>query len=493
MKKTLFLAVFCLLAFNINAQIKIKELPPYNLASLDSSFLEISSTREIIPLRSGWLLYDLESPESKVSITTPSTFEGAESMVFEKEISFSDEQIVNNIILLNFLGINYSAEILINNKLIYKHPGTELPFSVELPKDILNFGIPNKLTINLNFSPNSESYIPFKSTFLAPQSFGGITRDIYLSLIPHVFIKNVSIENSINFQNNDFEIIVKLNVEKSEYAKLSTENNEFELSLILKDKQSGQLFSGKSKKINLNTNNRIEEKLTVLLKNAKLWSPEFPNTYTAIIELTQNSKRIDRLEKTLSIYKLENDDNGIKLNNSSFVFRGTTYLSSTNRVGNLVSYKQLNEDLVEIKNAGFNTVRFSKNIPHPYALTICENIGLLALLETPLNSIPESFIQDENFIKRSESFIRNFSSYFGKYNSVCAIGIGSSFLANSKLSENYIKKIDEVIKDNLKIYTYASFIGFQKSLIGELDFYGFELYSKNINVLKMIYQIQLIR
>ena len=137
-------ALLILISQDFSAQIKIKELPNYNLESIDSEFLENSSTRDIIPLRSGWQIYTPDSPDEKAKISTPSVFEGTSELIYERGLSFKDDEISNKNIELVFLGLNYSAEILINNKLIYKHPGGELPFTVILPRDLLKYGEINK-------------------------------------------------------------------------------------------------------------------------------------------------------------------------------------------------------------------------------------------------------------------------------------------------------------------------------------------------------------
>ncbi|MBU2493807.1 MAG: hypothetical protein KJ571_14360 [Bacteroidetes bacterium] len=485
MKKYLILAIFVLFFLQLNAQIKIKELPPYDLKMIDSSFTEASSTRNLITLRNDWKIFSPDSPENKTDISIPSAFEGAENMIYEREINFTDEQIINNVLELVFLGINYSGEILINNKLIYKHSGGELPFSIELPKDILKFGSPNKLTINLHFNLNSRNTIPFKSGFLAPENYGGITRDIYIRLIPLTNIKKVDVlkTNLNNLPKTDIEFTCSFEKSKN-FKKTSTDSDNYSVSAVLVDKNNKLISSNKNLVINFNKNQRANLNFNLSLNDTKLWSPISPDFYKIYIKLYNNEILIDETMKTFSLYEFSNSGEGILLNNQPFSIRGTTYLGSYNRTGNLVSYQQIEKDLTKIKETGFNTVRFSKIIPHPYSLFLCQKLGLLAFIELPSNSIPESFIEGDNFTTRAESFLRVMLNDYSKYSAVAAIGLGSSHISSSEVQINMLKKLSSFIKNNYHYFTYASFLGYPKTEIEDLDLYGIEIYSKSAESLR---------
>jgi beta-galactosidase/beta-glucuronidase len=61
-------------------------------------------------------------------------------------------------------------------------------------------------------------------------------------------------------------------------------------------------------------------------------------------------------------------------------------------------------DIRLIKGAGFNAVRFEKNIPHPYLLYLCAREGLLAFIEMPISNLPASFSDDPLLSENLRSF-----------------------------------------------------------------------------------------
>jgi hypothetical protein len=130
---------------------------------------------------------------------------------------------------------------------------------------------------------------------------------------------------------------------------------------------------------------------------------------------------------------------------------------------------------------GFNVVRFAREIPHPYALYMCEKLGLLAFIEVPINSIPEDLLNEPNFKSFTEENLNLYINNFAKYSAVAAIGIGSSFLPDDEIAASFISRLATIINSKSGKYSYASFVSFPTTKINGLDLYGVELYSKNVS------------
>ena len=54
-------------------------------------------------------------------IDIPATFEGITSLIFEREIRLTPIDAANHRVFLQFMGLNYSVEISLNNMVINKH------------------------------------------------------------------------------------------------------------------------------------------------------------------------------------------------------------------------------------------------------------------------------------------------------------------------------------------------------------------------------------
>ncbi|MBZ0200286.1 MAG: hypothetical protein K8H86_10485, partial [Ignavibacteriaceae bacterium] len=143
----LFLVVFISVTRQSIGQITFNELPNYSIKTVDSAFFDITSTRKIIPLDGQWNVYtDNEKDTKKYSVTVPSIFKGEGDLIFERKFPISKDDLTRFNAKLVFFGINYTADISLNNVIIYRHPGGEYPFDVALPKDILSADKDNTIT-----------------------------------------------------------------------------------------------------------------------------------------------------------------------------------------------------------------------------------------------------------------------------------------------------------------------------------------------------------
>jgi len=144
------------------------------------------------------------------------------------------------------------------------------------------------------------------------------------------------------------------------------------------------------------------------LTNPILWSPESPNYYLFEISLVSDGIVIDKTVRELSFFQFKKNEADLLLNGNPFEFKGTTYFLNETDLKKINSYEKIKDDLSLIKATGFNVVRFSKSYPNPFALKLCRELGLLALIELPINSVPEDILLRSDFETRAEFPLMNF-------------------------------------------------------------------------------------
>jgi beta-galactosidase len=473
-----FILIFQSLVFS---QIKIKELPPYRLEEVDSSFFGISATRKIIHLNENWLVYTDKASTKKVKVSVPSNFTGEKSLFYEKSFDLTSDQITDYEIDLTFLGLTYSAEIILNELLIFKHPGGEFPFTLKIDPENLLIG-ENKLIVKVYYQLDSESTIPLKQSFMFPKTFGGITRDVFLHLTPNSRISTAD----FNYRFNSTRSLINVEFEtefvmSDELLDMKDEDDKrIEKTVFFEFWAEGDTSAIYSRDRSLRfRDNTASTTFKFRVRDLRYWTFETPQKYLVKIKLVQGEKLIDEIEKHFPIYSTA-DQNGKKtFLKDELNFNGTTYIYSDSSYINLIEYQKLKSDLEFIKDSGFNFVRFAKKPPHPYALEVCEQLGLLAVIELPLNSLPESIAENPSMGKRAENYLRYIIDSYKDYNALTAIGLGSAYLPESETHKNFIEKLAAIVKENSNKYTYASFVGFPKIKIDSIDFYGVELYLNN--------------
>ncbi len=384
---------------------------------------------------------------------------------------------------INILGLNYTADISVNNIIIFRHSGGAYPFKFDLPKDILHSDKENVLTIKLYYKLDSENTIPLKQRFLFPQNFGGILRDVYISLIPNISIVETKLESKLNDRHRKAEISVYSKIDNREFSKLqdstlTSDEYSFKVNFISPD---SEIHSGKEIKFPLPRNREKVINQTIEINSPVLWSPSNPKSYIVNFELWKNDQLVDIKRKRFDIYSLEVNKDSVTLNGEGLQFKGVTYIPSFGEYGSLADYSKMESDIATIKNIGFNCIRFEKEVPHPYYLYLCEKYGLLAFIELPLNGVPDELALDQNFITRSENYLSNFIKGYQEYPAVAAIGLGGSYLPQLDSHISFIKRLSAIIKKESNYLSFASFSGFDIPKISNLDLYGVEIFDESIS------------
>ncbi len=199
--RSLFLSgLLTLYAFQFSlSQVVFREVPDYKIQLTDSLFFDITQTRSVISLNGSWSVRPADDEKApKVKVGVPSIFEGEGELVFEREFELSKSLISENTLELIFFSINYTADISLNNTIIYRHSGGEYPFKISLPRDILKNDKKNLLTLKLKYDLNSKNSIPQKQRFLFPQNFGGIIGDVYIHIEPDIYLAKEKITKTFS-------------------------------------------------------------------------------------------------------------------------------------------------------------------------------------------------------------------------------------------------------------------------------------------------------
>ncbi len=473
-----FIALSAILQNLIFAQIKVTSLPQNSNGIFDPVFFDKNEFRNVELINSGWSVYHENDPEKKITVSVPAIFEGEESLVFEKKIMLTTSQIQNSQLVLGFLGLNYSAEISINGYNIHKHSGGSYPFELALPKDILKEN--STITIKVNSILNSENSIPSAQRFLFSSLSGGIIRNIYTKTVSPLHITYNSYSFSFDQTFSKASVNFKIGIGNSAFQKSSqvseAKNILVRINLFPKESTLAQ-SKGEFIQTIYAEDNEVDVRLD--LTNPLLWSPQTPNYYLCEVSLILDGQVIDKTVKQIAFYQIKKDENNFLLNGKPFTLQGTTYFIDETSLRRMNAYDKLKDDLTLIKNTGFNSVRFSKSYPNPYAIKLCQELGLFALIELPLNSVPEEILAQNDFQLNAIHLMKSLSSNYNEYGNTIIIGMGSSLLPNSGVTQNFLSLLGGSIRGK-GFTTYASFVGVQTTPIKEIDFYGIELYSSRI-------------
>ncbi|MGA8041315.1 MAG: glycoside hydrolase family 2 TIM barrel-domain containing protein, partial [Terracidiphilus sp.] len=140
----------------------------------------------------------------------------------------------------------------------------------------------------------------------------------------------------------------------------------------------------------------------VSFANAKLWSLEEPNLYTAIVSVesagtVRDAERVNFGVRT-AVFDAEK---GFFLNGKSVKIQGTCNHQDHAGVGAALPDRLQWFRLGVLQEMGCNAVRTSHNMPTPEWVEACDRMGVLMMCETrQMSSSPEGLAQLETMVKR---------------------------------------------------------------------------------------------
>jgi beta-galactosidase/beta-glucuronidase len=118
---------------------------------------------------------------------------------------------------------------------------------------------------------------------------------------------------------------------------------------------------------------------------AKPWSPESPSLYRAEIELRVGGRVIDRTSTRFGFRKIEVKGTSLLLNGRKLYLTGFNRHEDSPRTGMALDRETTRRDLEEMKAMGANFLR-GAHYPHdPSEYDLCDELGILVMVEAPLN------------------------------------------------------------------------------------------------------------
>lgn len=312
-----------------------------------------------------------------------------------------------------FEGVSSYFELFINGKYVGMSRGSHL----QAEFDITNFvKVGDNIVTVVVYTFNAESYLEDQDFF----RFHGIFRDVYLLNRPTSHIRDVFIKT----RENGFDILVDFVGEKLDY--------------------NIKVFSPSGEEI-LDYEN---------IKKPILWSAETPNLYTILITSNGESIAFKRGIKTIST----SVKGELLINGVSVKLKGVNRHDSHPKFGYTVSFDDIKNDLILMKQHNINCVRCSHYPNHPDFYRLTDELGLYVIdecdIEThgvesalgfssleSIDAIASNPIWEKNMLSRAERMVerdKNFTSII-----MWSLGNEAQFGENFVKMSNYIKSVDD--------------------------------------------------
>jgi len=275
--------------------------------------------------------------------------------------------------ILSFEGVNITCEVYVNGSRAGGHVGGYIGFDVDIT-ELVRKGVKNILSIRADNSVDRNVIPSHKSDF---HIYGGITRDVWLVVVPSRHIELAKISTPIVTKRSaSTRIEVRLQNHRSELQQV-------EVVATLNDR-TGKKVESKAERVQLKPGRTVVELRLPEVKNPNLWSPSNPYLYTMHVAVKERGGAIDEIAERVGFRWFEFEPRGpFFLNGERLLLRGTHRHEDHAGVGNAMPDSLHRNDMVMIKEMGANFVRLAHYPQDPEIYRACDELGLLVWDELP--------------------------------------------------------------------------------------------------------------
>nr|WP_315395982.1 glycoside hydrolase family 2 TIM barrel-domain containing protein [uncultured Duganella sp.] len=285
--------------------------------------------------------------------------------------------------VLRFEGAMNVADVWVNGKHLGTHLGGYLPFAYDITPH-LKAGGANELVVRINNEDNAiTGPKPLKD--LDYIQYGGIYRDVSLSIKPAVHVSDEMLSNTeagggvfVTYPRADKKTaIVRV---KAEVCNTAAEARSAQVAQRLLLKNARVADGAESIELAAGECRHVTRELKV--DRPRLWSPKSPNLYALETTVTSKGAR-DVVTTRAGIRRIALEKGKLTINGEPTFLRGVNRHQEYPYVGYALSPQADYRDALLIKRAGFDYVRLS-HYPHsPAFMAAADELGLMVLPGIP--------------------------------------------------------------------------------------------------------------
>jgi beta-galactosidase len=266
-----------------------------------------------------------------------------------------------------FDGVYRNSQVWINGHYLGKRPNGYIGFKYNL-SPYLNFGDKNNeiiVKVDNSKQPNSRWY-----------SGSGIFRNVWLETTNKLHVDQWGTYITTPNVTTESALIHLETTLKNQYA---VSKSAITTTTIFKN---GAKVTSVSKNMTIAANASQVQNQDVIIQNPILWSIEKPELYTAVTEVSVDSKIIDQYKTNFGIRDFKFDvDKGFILNGKSVKIKGVCMHHDLGPLGSAINTRAIERQLQILKGMGVNGIRTSHNPPAPELLDLCDKMGFIVMDE----------------------------------------------------------------------------------------------------------------
>ncbi len=156
------------------------------------------------------------------------------------------------------------------------------------------------------------------------------------------------------------------------------QNQQYEVNILDAD---GNIVAGGQRQVYDYTTGRVSYQFGV--KSARLWSPESPYLYKAVVSLYDGENKIDEKTIRFGIRTIAvSAKGGFQLNGQTRKLKGVCLHHDLGPLGAAVNKAALIRQIKTMKAMGCDAIRTAHNMPSQMQMDVCDSLGMMVMAES---------------------------------------------------------------------------------------------------------------
>jgi hypothetical protein len=251
-------------------------------------------------------------------------------------------------------------------------------------------GQTNRLDLQMTVATTSE-HLSYSSDYTG-HSLGGIDRAVRIYALPKLQISHLRLDAGLDAAYRDGELQIDLTLDNP--GAIVRTNVEVFLRIYNSEGKEIKQSVPKTKLGTVNAGSN-EFHIQSRVANPLKWNAEEPNLYRLAIELFENGKMLERVERNIGFRKIEIKGRQLYVNGARVKLAGVCHHEIDPLTGRADTMRHAEEDVKLFKSANLNDVRTSHYPPTEEFLDAADRYGMYVESEAPFCWVaPETDLAD---------------------------------------------------------------------------------------------------
>lgn len=310
---------------------------------------------------------------------------------YKKELKIDIK--ANKRYILNFGAVDYKCDIWINRNHMTTHVGGHTPFSLDITRYIKENN-----SVIIRVEDRNECTQPIGKQSWKKENFlcwytrtVGIWQPVWIEEVGDTYLTDVKMTPQIDNASLDLDIRINQDDKTVDLFGEVYFKGEFitRFATAFKSKRARLTIDVSSEDPDFRLN---------------FWTTNTPNLYDIKFKLCRREETLDKIDSYFGMRKVESIGRKIYLNNQEFYQKLILDQGYFKDGGLTATPEELKDDVLKIKEMGFNGARKHQKIEDNRYMYLCDTLGLVMWAEMP-STFEYSNITNENVTKELYSFI----------------------------------------------------------------------------------------